>query len=51
MKGVDSIPFDDTKTVIHIAFTYFRDYKRRLGRAVVEDGRVFLVPPGGALKR
>ena len=28
MKGVDSIPFDDTKAVIHIAFPYFRLYFR-----------------------
>ena len=28
MKGVDSIPFDDTKAVIHIAFPYFGLYFR-----------------------
>ena len=28
MKVVDSIPFDDTKAVIHVAFAYFRLYFR-----------------------
>ena len=28
MKGIDGIPFDDIKTVIHIAFPYLRLYFR-----------------------